>query len=122
MDITYTQCKQIAANVSPIQSMREVIESMNNQPEWITQPLDIADIQAVNQGGCASGAYMPAVTYYDAVKVMADHGDDVLDYLDDIGSETDIPAGTSWSGIAVHYLSMAVEFWCMQFDDVIREM
>jgi len=86
---------------------------MNNQPEWITQDLTPYDIAAINQGGCASGAYMPAVTYYDASQTMAEHGDDVLDYIDEcMGEDVSPPPGTSWSGIAVYYLSLAVELWC----------
>lgn len=29
-------------------------------PEWITEPLSPADIAAILQGGCESGAWMPA--------------------------------------------------------------
>jgi len=36
-----------------------------NQPAWIVNELTPYDLAAINQGGCASGAYMPAVTYYD---------------------------------------------------------
>jgi hypothetical protein len=53
------------------------------QPEWITQALSPYDIAAINQGGCASGAYMPAVTYHAAALTMSDHGDDVLQYIQD---------------------------------------
>lgn len=81
-------------------------------PEWIEQGISPYDIAAIVQGGCASGAYMPAVTYYTARQVMAEHGDDVLDYItDNMGELPAIPADTSWSGIACLYLSCAVELW-----------
>ena len=82
------------------------------QPDWITQALSPADIAAINQGGCASGAYMPAVTYYDANKVMAEHGDDVLEFLEDYEALPDYPQGMNWQGMAVLFLSCAVELFC----------
>ena len=85
-----------------------------NQPNWITQALSPCDIAAINQGGCASGAYMPAVTYYDAAQVMAQHGDDVLQYIEDIDGEIPQPVeGCSYNAIAVGYLSCAVELFCL---------
>ena len=85
------------------------------QPAWITQELSPADLAAINQGGCASGAYMPAVTYHHAIETMAKHGDDVLDFIE--GNYGEIPqpkTGESWSGMAVYYLSIAVELFCAQ--------
>ena len=117
MDITYTQCKQLVQN-DP--NLRDVVEAMNNQPEWITEELDIADIQAVIQGGCSSGAYMPAVTYYQATKTMTEHGDEVLEYIEEVLGELPAPKPeTSWSGMAVYYLSTAVELWCSNYDEVL---
>ena len=113
MEISYTQCKQIAANFP----LRDFVAELNDQPAWITQHLDIADIQAIQQGGCASGAYMPAVTYYDARITMGEHGDDVLDYIEEqLGELPEIPKDSSWSGIAVFFLSVGVELWAGQFD------
>ena len=113
--ITFTQCKQLIANGY---DLRDISQELLDQPEWITQHLDIADIQAVQQGGCASGAYMPAVTYYDAAQTMAELGTEVLDYIEsDCGLDLPtVPRLTSWRGIAVLYLSCAVELWCSQFD------
>jgi len=83
-------------------------------PDWIDQDITISDCMAVQQGGCASGAYMPAVTYYTANKVMAEHGDDVLDYIEREYGEIPAPdmQDMSWCGLAVYFLSMAVELWC----------
>lgn len=84
-------------------------------PEWILcddpfiSPYDVA---AIVQGGCASGAYMPAVTYHEAAKTMAEHGDDVLQFIEDTWGEMPRPPkDTSWSGLACFYLSTAVETW-----------
>jgi len=93
---------------------------IEHQPEWITcnETLEEYDIESINQGGCASGAYMPAVTYNTAQWTMSKHGDEVLQYIEDcLGELTVPPEGTSWSGMAVYYLSMAVELWCSQFDN-----
>ena len=32
-------------------------------PRWIEQDISPQDVAAIVQGGCESGAYMPAVTY-----------------------------------------------------------
>lgn len=131
MKLTYSQCKQIASNGN----LRDTVESLQDQPEWLSYPvtyhdggtgeitrlepanLCLADIQAIQQGGCASGAYMPAVTYWQAAATMAEHGDGVLDYIQENYGELPTPQNdTSWSGLAVFYLSMAVELWCGQFD------
>lgn len=81
-------------------------------PDWIESDITCYDIAGICEGGCASGSYMPAVTYCDALKTMADHGDDVLDYIENALGEIPAPkTGESWSGMAVHYLSTAVELW-----------
>lgn len=117
IELTYTQCKQL--NDLHGAYWRDVVETLDDQPEWITtnQALDIADIQAIQQGGCASGAYMPAVTYYTARETMNEFGDDILEYIESNLGEIPQPAtGESWSGIAVFYYSYAVELWAGQFD------
>ena len=83
------------------------------QPEWITTDLSPNDIAAVNQSGCASGAFMPAVEYHTALMTMAVHGDDVLQYLEDMTGQLPTPPNdVCWSGLAVFYLSEAVELFC----------
>ena len=121
IELTFTQCKQIRDLdlTCCLGDWRDNITDMDNQPDWITcnQSLDLSDIQAIQQGGCASGAYMPAVTYYTATQTMSEHGDDVLQYIEDsLGELPDIPTGESWGGIAVFFLSVAVELWAGQFD------
>jgi len=83
-------------------------------PDWIDQDITAQDVAAIEQGGCASGAYMPAVTYHQALQTMSQHGDDILQYLQDIYGELPKPRDDeSWSGIAVFYLSCAVETWAL---------
>jgi hypothetical protein len=81
-------------------------------PDWIESDISPNDVAAIIQGGCASGAYMAAVTYHKALATMAEHGDDVLQYVEDaLGELPKPPDSASWSGMACHYLSCAVELW-----------
>ena len=90
-----------------------------NQPEWLEYALSPYDVAAINQGGCASGAYMPAVTYCKAVNTMSEHGDDVLQYLEDMTGELPTPpSDISWSQLACFYLSRAVELFCAVHEDL----
>lgn len=83
-------------------------------PDWIEQDIDTGTLAAICEGGCASGAYMPAVTYWQATETMAQHGDEVLDYLQSTLGELPPPKDSeSWSGMAVHYLNCAVELWAL---------
>jgi len=56
-------------------------------PEWIDQDISPSTVAAIVQGGCDSGAYMPAVTCSEALETMNEHGDDVLDYIQEVGFE-----------------------------------
>lgn len=95
-------------------------------PDWITgrgkygkreeeqHEISADDCVAIEQGGCASGAWMPAVTYHTAGQIMAEHGDDVLDYILEVSGEmSQIKDTDSWSGMACNFLSNAVELWAM---------
>jgi hypothetical protein len=117
INLTFTQCKQLKANGYEIQ---DFIDQIQNQPEFIQAAgwIDsICELQAIQQGGCASGAYMPAVTYSTALDVMSKHGNDVLEFIGNILGELPTPpVGESWAGMAVFYLSYAVELWAGQFD------
>ena len=77
-------------------------------PKWIDQNITPADVAAIVQGR----NYMPAGTYFDALQTMASHGDDVLEYIQDqMGDLPNVPSTISWPGMAVHFLSAAVELW-----------
>lgn len=91
-------------------------------PAWIDQDISGSTLAAIVQGGCASGAYMPAVTYHSALATMGEHGDDVLEYIEGAMGEPPQPdAGESWSGLACFYLSVAVELWASSVEDQVRE-
>lgn len=93
------------------------VASLTDVPEWIEQDITFSDIAAICHGGCDSGAYMPAVTYDEARKTMGEHGDGVLQYIQDDYGELPPPRNDeSWSGIAVHYLSIAVELWASEIE------
>ena len=90
-------------------------------PDWIEGDISPCDIAAILQGGCASGAYMPAVTYHKALATMAAHGDDVLDYIENaLGELPKPPNGASWSGMVCHYLSCAVELWASSVESEVE--
>lgn len=90
-------------------------------PAWIESDISPSTVAAICQGGCASGAYMPAVRYYDALRTMSDHGDDVLQCIDDMLGEMPAPdANDGWGGMACRYLSLAVELWaCAVMDQLV---
>jgi len=92
-------------------------------PLWIEQDIEIDDIEAILQGGCSSGAYMPAVTYKTALKTMNDHGDEILDYIENSGLEisgADLLGQGSWAGMACYIVSIAVELWASQTQNEIE--
>ena len=96
----------------------EEIADLVDVPAFIEQDITATGVASIIQGGCASGAYMPAVTYYDAKQTMAEHGDDVLQYIEDRYGETpQPPEGESWAGIACFYMSVAVELWASGVED-----
>lgn len=82
-------------------------------PAWIEQDITPNQCMAIEQGGCASGAYMPAVTYHTASEIMAKHGDEITAFIEEDGfpvptydAENDF-----WSGYCCKVLSTAVELW-----------
>ncbi len=89
-------------------------------PGWIGAHITPCDIIAITEGGCASGAWMDAVTYHTANSTMDIHGDDVLEFIEEHAGELPpMPDSISWSGLAAHYLSCAVELWaCMAMDEL----
>lgn len=89
-----------------------------NIPAWIEQDITLDDVKAIQQGGCASGAYMPAVTYHQALETMNEHGDDVFNLINDyLGKIPAMQGSISWAGLAVHYVSTAVELWAGDLDE-----
>lgn len=93
-------------------------------PRWIAGDISGSDIAAILHGGCASGAYMPAVTYHQALATMAEYGDEVWDYLaSDLGGGHFHPVNvgqiSSWAGLACYYVSAAVEAWASAVEDEV---
>ena len=96
-------------------------------PAWINEDISPSDIIAIVEGGCASGAYMPAVTYHTAQQTMNKYGDaaeGVLDYLEEVyGDEMPQPTSdASWAGMACFYLSAAVELWAVTMLGILEEL
>lgn len=89
-------------------------------PRWIDQDISPSTIQAVLQDGCASGAYMAAMWYAEAIKTMGQYGDEVVAFLaEHIDSDIHhikvarpLMPFDSWGEISCYYLSSAVEVWC----------
>ena len=100
----------------------ETVDALIDVPDWIDSDITGTDIAAICQGGCSSGAYMPAVTYGQASETMAEFGDEVLEYLEhQYGELPTVPDGTSWSGMAVFFLSCAVEAWARNAEAQLEE-
>lgn len=101
-----------------------VSELLNvNIPAWVEQNIRAMTVASICNGGCASGSYMPAVTYWKANDIMANHGDDVLDYIaETLGDTPPPPKFESWRGMACYYLSTAVGLWAGDIMDQLEEL
>lgn len=100
----------------------EVREYGIDIPKWIDRDIDVYQVAGMNQDGPQSGAYMPCVTYYNALKTMSEYGDEVIDYLDGMGVLDEFkPDSSSWGHVCVSYLSFAVSLWCSSVEDEILE-
>lgn len=75
-------------------------------------------VRNLSYGGCASGVYMPAVTYHTARQTMNEHGDDILEFIESRLDTIPTLAGASWSGLCCHFVSVAVELWAWQVADM----
>ena len=95
-------------------------------PRWIESDISPSDIAAIVEGGCASGAYGPAIFYHSAEKVLHEYGDakdGVLNYIEEsLGELPTPPKDTSWSGLACFYLSYAVELWAASIEDELGKI
>lgn len=95
-------------------SDREVRSLGVEVPAWIERDVTCCTVAAILQGGCDSGAYMPAVTYHQAVATMADHDEAILDYLQGAGYDKSAmpdPFAVGWASLACWFVSTAVELW-----------
>ena len=82
------------------------------------------DLAAILEGGCASGAWMPAVTYWSARQIMADHECAVLSRIEEAGFEPYevISSSDYWSGWACRLVSCAVELWAFEVAEQVADL
>ena len=100
----------------------EPILEIVHVPDYVDQDITGSTVAAIVQGGCASGAYMPAVTYSDAKRMMNEYGNRALEDIESAyGELPQPPPDSSWDGIAVFYLSAAVELWAHGVRDELIE-
>lgn len=123
-ELTYTQAKNIIESLGRC-DLENFLESMNDQPEFLKFMGEIAsvgELVSINEGGCASGAYMPAVTYYTANQCMASNA--ALSVEDELlGLDYEItfnPSEDSFSQFASKLCAMAVESYVSKFSDIIE--
>lgn len=92
-------------------------------PRFIDQEITALTLAAILQGGCESGAYMPAVTYHEALKTMLEHGDDVFETLEEaLGEIPKVPDDCqSWEGMACFFVSSAVELWASGIEQEVSD-
>jgi hypothetical protein len=91
-------------------------------PRWIEQDITCSDVAAILQGGCESGAYMPAVTYHQAIKTMEEYDKEILDMclmytIPVLPSVIEI----GWYSLACWLVSYAVETWCASIEEELTE-
>lgn len=92
-----------------------------NVPTWIDQGISTATVAGILQGGCASGAYMPAVEFYTAAKIMEKHGDAVLELLSEREDPVTLPDGCGWGEVPSAVLVLAVEYWAVGVEEELIE-
>ncbi len=116
--LTFTQCKQLIANGY---DLREFLEAVTTeQPQFIKSmgAIDsIAEMHAINQGGCESGAYMPAVTYHTALECMANYPQEVQEGVEFRYETIEFDLSRdSISTFASKLVAAAVESWVSGFN------
>ena len=117
IELTQSQVEQLESNGYDIDEFREMIA---NQPDFIKKmgAIDsISDLQAIEQGGCESGAYMPAVTYYTAKNIMVEYHSEIENIVSDVVDHFMFnPAIDGFDGFCVEIVSIAVECWVSRFN------
>lgn len=102
-------------NTDILWNCEEPIEDATNiiPPSFIGEGMTPNDMIAIYEGGCASGAWMDAVTYHKALEIMSDYKCDAIEYIIDSLGELPTPPKDceTWAHMAVFYLSYAVELW-----------
>lgn len=102
--------------------MAEVVQHvpsfLNSEEFGIISPYDVA---AILQGGCNSGAWMPAVTYSTATKILDKHEDEILNLIEGCGPFSFDPGKDSLGGFRCKLVSCAVEAWCSAVESLLEE-
>lgn len=124
INLTFTQCKTLINNGF---NLRDIVEEWDNQPEFLEFMRLIESVQelaAIIQGGCVSGAYMPAVTYHTALECMTKHYDSIEEQINSIyGDElafTFNPANEHFAGFCAKLCACAVESWVGSYADLVE--
>ena len=83
----------------------------------------VSSLKDIIYGGCASGCYMPAVTYATALSTMGVYGSEVMSYLwEHFCERPELPKScVLWQEICCHWLSVAVELWAYEMMSCIDE-
>lgn len=121
-NLTFSQTKYLLENMDRY-DVADFISKVNDQPDFIESMgviEDVAELIAIYEGGCASGAYMPAVTYFTAKKTFIEYEDKLCDYVDGYGLSLDLDKGDCFSNFCAKVCSAAVESWVSSFSDVIE--
>jgi hypothetical protein len=117
--LTYSQAKAI---LEAELDLRSFITEMNNQPKFLQymgEITDVSELVAIYEGGCQSGAYMPAVEYDTAKQCMNECSDSVEVFTGELEIEFNI-LKHSWDERAITLCSAAVESYVNQFSTTIE--
>lgn len=120
--LTFTQTKTLIENLGR-DTVETFINDINDQPEFLKNmgKIDsVSELLAIYQGGCASGAYMPAVTYWSALECMKECSDSVEAQIEHMEEVTWKVSEETFAGFCTKLCSMAVEDYVQQFSEVIE--
>ena len=94
----------------------DIMIEMSDTHQWVNLT-NLYTLAAVIQHGALSGVYAPCVNYNIAIKTMDEHGDSVIDFLDEFvpgyGDQISLDH-TTWGQICVQFLSVAIDALCNQ--------
>jgi len=94
-------------------------------PEWIRgDDIDTAAVAAIVEGGCASGAWMPAVTYHMARETICKYSDAIDKYLAgsgiDLAEHLTLKPNQAIDCLLCDIVSLAVEQWTAEVFDIVE--
>lgn len=85
-------------------------------PKWIDEDIDMVTLSRLMESGCAANAY---INFADAKKIMDEHGEDVMSYLQ---LHCLVPRidNAAWCDLPLVFLSAAIEAWAAEFGSMIE--